>query len=232
MLATHQVLKTWSRMVDAFIALTEFARNKFVEGGLPPDKVFVRYNFLNNAPRKKRDIGKFALFVGRLSPEKGLDTLLEGWGKLPDVPLKIVGSGPLDKWIWESIKRFGLEQVEMYGFLSKEEVLDCMSRASFVIVPSRWYECFPRVILEAYALGVPVIASDLGSMTELVRDKETGLLFRVGDPEDLAHKIRFAIEHPADLAKWGERAHQTFEEHFTARSAYERLIDIYRCVSR
>lgn len=232
MLKTHRLLKTWSRMIDAYIALTEFSRNKFIEGGLPQGRIFVRPNFLSNIPEIKKTEKRYALFIGRLSPEKGLDTLLEAWRKLPNVPLKIVGNGPLRKWIQEFTERLGLDQVEMCGFLSHEEVLDCLGKAFLLVVPSRWYEGFPRVILEAYALGVPVVASDLGSMPELVRDKETGLLFKVGDSEDLAYKVRLAIEHPVDLARWGERAHQIFEEQYTARSAYERLINIYKYASQ
>jgi len=232
MIKMHRLLRTWYRIIDAYIALTEFSRNKFIEGGLPQSKIFVRHNFLSNMPVFRRTEKRYALFVGRLSAEKGLDTLLKAWRKLPNVPLKIVGDGPLRKWIQEFTERFGLDQVKMYGFLPHEEVLDCLSKAFFLVAPSRWYEGFPRVILEAYALGVPVVASDLGSMSELVRDKETGLLFKVGDSEDLAYKARLAIERPVDLARWGERAHQIFEEQYTVRSAYERLINIYKYASQ
>lgn len=232
MLKVHRLLKTWSRMVDAYIALTEFSRNKFIEGGLPESKIFIRPNFLSNIPEVRKVTGRCALFVGRLSPEKGLDTLLEAWRKLPAVPLKIVGQGPLYKWIQEFTERFALNQIEISGFLSQEKVLNCLSEAFFLIVPSRWYEGFPRVILEAYALGVPVIASNLGSMAELVRDNETGLLFKAGDSEDLASKVKLAIESPTDLARWGRRAQEIFREQYTADAAYKRLIDIYKKVSQ
>ncbi len=228
MLLTHRMLRTWLRKVDAYIALTEFSKQRFVEGGLPEDKIFVRPNFLSEDPGPGELKREFGVFVGRLSPEKGLKVLLEAWRGLPDVPLKIVGDGPLRPWIEEYIRQNGLDKVELVGFVSSDVVLEYLKRALFLVVPSVWYETFGRTIIEAYATGTPVVASRLGAMVDLVEEGRTGLLFNPGNSEDLKAKIWYIIEHPDEARCWGQKARHVFEEKYSSHSAYVSLIEIYR----
>lgn len=226
MLGAHKVLGTWTRMVDVYVALTEFARQKFIEGGLPPEKIVVKPNFVDPDPGMGDGRGGYALFVGRLVVEKGLDTLLAAWKELGGkVPLKVVGDGPLAGWIYEA-QRF-VPGVEWLGWRPRREVLDLMRQASFLIFPSRCYEGFPVTIAEAFATGLPVIGSRIGAMTSLIDDGRTGLHFRPGDYEDLAAKVELLLTHPSELARMREEARSEYEAKYTAERNYRLLLEVY-----
>lgn len=231
MLATHRLLRTWIRKVDAYIALTEFSRRKFIEGGFSESKIFVQPNFLAEDPGLGDPVREYAIFVGRLSPEKGLDILLESWRSLPDVPLKIVGDGPLRPWVEEYIRQNNMKQIELVGFVPLNVVLQYLKGAFFLVMPSVWYETFGRTIIEAYATGTPVIAGSLGAMAELVEDGKTGLLFKPGEPKDLITKVHYALGRPEELARWGQEARRIFEQKYSSDSAYKNLLKIYERVS-
>lgn len=225
MLSVHRARGTWAKKVNAYIALTEFAREKFIQGGLPEKKLYTKPNFVTD-PGLGEGRGNYALFVGRLSPEKGLDTLLTAWERQsPPIPLKIVGDGPLATQVQKAAER--LKNVEWLGRQPKEQVLALMKDAQFLLVPSQWYEGCLMVVLEAYAVGLPVIASELGSLYSLVTPGSTGLLFRPGDPEDLAAKVEWAISHPKALASMRLNARAEFEAKYTAAQNYQKLIEIY-----
>ncbi len=227
MLAVHRLMKTWSKQVDLYIALTEFARRKFIEGGLPAEKIVVKPNFVAPDPGEGQHAGGYALFVGRLSPEKGVVTLLRAWKRLKGVPLKVVGDGPLREEVQGLGRREGLTEVEVLGQKPREEVLGLMHEAKVLVFPSRCYEGFPMTIAEAFACGLPVIASRLGAMAEIVEDQRTGLLFRPGDPENLAEKVEWAWGHPKELAEMGREARREYEQKYTAEKNYEILMEIY-----
>ena len=227
MLTVHRLLKTWIKQVDVYIALTEFARRKFIEGGLPAEKISVKPNFIYPDPGKGEHGGNFALFVGRLSAEKGVKTLLSAWRLLKGIPLKVVGDGPLMAEIRECVEREGLA-VEVLGRRSREEVFAFMRSASFLLFPSEWYEGFPMTIAEAFACGLPVVASQLGVMAEIVEDGRTGLLFEPGNPEDLAEKVEWAWTHPKEVKRMGEEARREYEEKYTAERNYRMLMEIYQ----
>ncbi|MBW1929009.1 MAG: glycosyltransferase family 4 protein [Deltaproteobacteria bacterium] len=236
MLAFHRVLKTWHEQVDCYIALTEFARRKFIEGGLPAEKIVVKPNFVGEELRVTSNelqfsrhpslVTRYFLFVGRLSPEKGLGTLLRAWQKLKDVPLKIIGDGPL----LEAVRAFNGGGVQVLGRRPHDEVIALMKGARCVVFPSEWYEGFPMTIAEAFACGVPVIASRLGAMAEIVEDGRTGLLFEPGNADDLAAKVEWAWAHSEQMAEMGREARREYEEKYTAERNYEMLMQIYRRV--
>lgn len=226
MLTTHRAMKTWTQAVDLYIALTEFARQKFIEGGLPAEKIVVKPNFVNPDPGVGSGQGNYALFVGRLSVEKGLDTLLEAWERLgTKLPLKIVGDGPLVDQVVEATKR--LPQVEWLGRKPMAEVHALMGEATVLVFPSKWYETFGRVAVEAFAKGTPVIAAKIGAIAELVDAGRTGLHFRPGDAADLAAQIEWVLANPAQLAQMRQEARAEFEAKYTAQKNYERLLEIY-----
>lgn len=200
MLAAHRALGTWTGVVDKYIVLTEFARRKFVEGKLPAEKIVVKPNFVQPDPLAGEGRGRYALFVGRLSQEKGVETLLAAWESLgKKIQIKIVGDGPLGPVVAEAARRF--DGVEWLGSQPRDRVLALMKDARALLFPSVWYEGFPMVIAEAYAVGLPVIASDLGSMSSLITHRRTGLHFRPGDPRDLVAQVEWAWTHPEELAR-------------------------------
>ena len=230
MITIHRILRTWVDMVDIYIALTEFARQKFIEGGLPPEKIVVKPNFVHPNPSSGKGSGGYALFVGRLSVEKGLDTLLAAWEKLNEqIPLKIVGDGPLASQVESVAKR--LPSVEWLGRRAMSEVHELMGEAKFLIFPSKWYETFGRVAVEAFAKGTPVIAANIGAIAEVVDSNRTGLHFRPGDAADLVAKVEWLLANPAKLTQMRLQAKSEFEAKYTAKINYQKLMEIYTKVS-
>jgi glycosyltransferase involved in cell wall biosynthesis len=230
MLSVHHTMGTWTKLVDVYIALTEFAKQKFIEGGLPAEKIVVKPNFVYPDPGVGSGSGGYALYVGRLSEEKGLDTLLSAWEQLSvKIPLKIVGDGPLASQVADLTKR--LPQVEWLGRQGIESVHALMGEARFLIFPSKWYETFGRVAVEAFAKGTPVIASKIGAIAELVEHGCTGLHFIPGDSASLAGAVEWALEHPDVLQKMRYSARAEFEAKYTAQQNYHRIMKIYSQVS-
>ena len=226
MLVAHRILGTWQSLVDAYIALTRFSQAKFVEGGLPSRKIFLKPNFVVSDPGRKQENGNFALFVGRLSEEKGIRTLLSAWRPL-SIPLKIVGDGPLRQDLFYELSKFNVGEVEYLGSLPHAGVLTLMKRARILIFPSQWYEGFPLTIAEAFACALPIIASDIGSQAEIVRNGYSGLHFRAGDVTDLREKIQWCFRNPEEVSRMGENARREYEENYTAENNYLQLMDIY-----
>ncbi len=230
MVSTHRRLGTWSDKVDRYIALTEFAKSKFLQAGLPENRISVKPNFVADPqavipPNKWVKLNfdeSFALFVGRLSPEKGVRTLFKAWATM-DIQhcLKLAGSGPLKDEIPEQPNIVGL------GFQKQDNVHSLMNQALFLIVPSEWYEGFPMVIVEAFAHGLLVLASRLGSMGEVIEDGMTGLLFEPGDDKDLAAKAHWLLEHPNECTRMGSNARNTYVEKYSPEVNYAQLSNIY-----
>jgi glycosyltransferase involved in cell wall biosynthesis len=222
MLTIHRALKTWTDDVDAYIALTEFSRQKFIEGGLPREKILVKPNFVHPAPATGKGEGGFALFVGRLSAEKGVGTLLAAWETLGEkIPLKIAGDGPLA----DEVK--AARGIEWLGRVSRDRVVALMQDAAVLIFPSVWYETFGMSIIEAYAVGLPVIASKIGVVNSLVAHQRTGLHFLPGDPADLAVQVEWMLNHPEEWSQMRQNARAEFEAKYRAERNYETLIHIY-----
>ncbi len=223
MLVVHRAMHTWTEMVNVYITLTEFARQKFIQGGIPAEKIVVKPNFVHPDLGCGEGRGGYALFVGRLSPEKGIDTLLAAWERLGGVPLKIVGDGPLANQVAEAVKK--LNNVEWLGRRPMEEVYALMGEAMFLIFPSNWYETFGRVAVEAFAKGTPVIAANIGAITEIIDHNRTGLHFCPGNSEDLAAKVEWALAHPGKLAQMRQEARAEFESKYTAQENYRKLME-------
>jgi glycosyltransferase involved in cell wall biosynthesis len=230
MLMFHRVLGTWQRVVDCFVALTEFNRNKFIEGGLPAEKIAVKPNFLVSDPGPGKGDGGYALFAGRLSAEKGILPLLNAWRVLGKyMPLYIIGDGPLRDEVKTAAMRHS--HINWLGHQQHAQILALMKAAHVLIFPSLWYEGFPRVILEAFAVGLPVLASKVGSMASLVEHGYTGLHFQVGDSADLAQQVALMLNEPALRTQMGQAARATYEQYYTAERNYELLSMIYKKAS-
>lgn len=227
MMVTHRALKTWTDTVDCFIALTEFARQKFIEGGLPAHKITVKPNFVNPDPQVGQGDGGYMIYVGRLSVEKGLDTLIEAWRHLKiEMPLKIVGDGPLSELVIQATQE--LNTIEWLGRKPMKDVHDLMGNAMALVFPSKWYETFGRVGAEAFAKGTPVIASKIGAIAELIDHGNNGLYFHPGDAKDLATQVQWLATNPDKQVRMRYEARTKFEDNFAASQNYQRLIEIYR----
>ncbi len=226
MLAAHRVMGTWRRAVDIYIALTEFGRDKFIAGGLPADRVVIKPNFLPSPPRPGRGEGGYAIFIGRLSEEKGVDLLLCAWRESgAALSLKVVGDGPLAADVKTAVAEN--PRIQWLGRRPFPEVCDLIGSAACVVTPSLCYEGLPRTIVEAFALGTPVIAPRLGGMAHLVEHERNGLHFEPGDSDDLAAQVRWLIDHEQQLPGMRKAARREFEAHYTADRNYEMLMEIY-----
>jgi glycosyltransferase involved in cell wall biosynthesis len=231
MLRTHRALDTWNEKVDLYIALTEFARQKFILGGLPAERVIVKSNFLDPDPGVYGGPRQGAVFAGRLSDQKGLLTLLDAWRRMSvSFPLTIIGEGPLHDDLHARKTEAGLANVTLMGRISRGETVELIRRSRFLILPSMSYENFPLTLVEAFACGVPVIASRLGAMAEIVDDGRTGLLFRAGDPADLAEKASWAFGHPLEMEAMSCASRAEFLAKYTADTNFDQLMRIYSAV--
>jgi len=224
----RQRICKWIRQIDVFIALTKFARTKYIQAGLPASRIVVKPNFMEHPPEPRYNHSGYAIVLGRLSPEKGVKTLLAAWKKVGDVPLKILGDGSQRAELEEIVRKEKLANVQFLGFLPHAEGMQWLQNARFMIIPSIWYEGFPLAIREAFACGKPVIASRLGGMAAIIEDGRTGLLFEPGDPDDLAAKVRWLMENKKAAAQMGKAARAEFEAKYTADKNYEMLINIYQ----
>lgn len=222
MLTLHRGLGTYQNKVARYIALNEFCRGKFIEGGLPSDRIVVKPNFVDApaAPAMEHERSGL-LFVGRLSVEKGVRTLAQAMAKLPLAGLRVAGDGP------QRSELEGLAGVTLLGSLPKQGVMDEMARALALVVPSICYETFGMVAIEAFATGTPVIASRIGALAAIVTEGQTGLLFEPGDPADLTRKMAWALAHPQEMASMGGRARARFEREFSPEINHRRLLEIY-----
>lgn len=223
----HRSMGTWRRAVDAFFTLTEFARQKFVDAGFPAERVHVKHNSVHPDPGVGAGAGGYVAFAARLSPEKGVATLLEAWRRDADLPpLKIIGEGPLAPAVAAAASNDS--RIEWLGHRPEAEVHRAFGAARAVIMPSIWYETFGRTIAEAFAGGTPVIASRLGAMAELVDDGRTGWLFAAGDATDLAATVAACWAQPAARqADIRAAARGEYERCFTPVKNYGRLMEIY-----
>jgi glycosyltransferase involved in cell wall biosynthesis len=232
MISLNRWIKTWESKIDIYLVATEFYRRKFIEGGLPSDKIVIMPHFIYPDPgiRPADRDGKYALFIGRLEPEKGVRTMLSAWKILKDIPLKIRGNGNLDYETAKFIHDNDLSgRVEIIGRLSEDELTETVKGARFLVWPSEgYYETFGYVAVESFSCGVPVIATRLGVPAEIVTDRVTGLHFNPGDQDDLAEKVRWAWENPDEMANMGLEARRIYELKYTAEKNYQALIDIYR----
>ena len=235
----HSAVGTWADKVVAYIALTEFSKKKFMECGLPEEKIFVKPNFLANPPEPDYTHKNYAVFLGRLSVEKGLDVLISAFQVLSTMNyeqsamsglpfhLNIIGDGPMRMQLEEKVKTEKIDNIEFTGRKNFDECMRLLGKAKFMVMPAVCYENFPMAIREAFACGKPVVASNLGAMAELVQDQRTGLLFKPGSPKDLAEKMRWMTEHDNECIEMGKTARKVFEQKYTAGKNLEILKEIY-----
>lgn len=236
MLLVHRGLGTYTQKVSRYIALNDFCREKFIQGGLPENKVVVKPNFVDWKPvsensseadldtqnAKTPQARSGFLFVGRLSVEKGVSVMADAVQLLDgNVSLRVAGTGQ------EVNCLDNLSAIELLGALDGGAVQWQMSQSLALLMPSIWYENFPRTLVEAFASGLPVIASRLGALPQLIDDGRTGLLFEPGNPVDLAEKIAWAHSNKEAMLEMGRNARLEYERKYTSEINYRQLIDIY-----
>jgi glycosyltransferase involved in cell wall biosynthesis len=226
-LTAHRGFGTWTEDVDAYIAPTEVGRALFVRGGLPAERIFVRPNAVPARPIGGYAAARSAIFVGRLSQEKGVRVLLEAWRSLPDVPLEIVGDGPLRDEVEAAVARSDHAHVDFLGPLPHARAVERVAAHGVLVHPSIAFETFGLAIVEAFSLGVPVIASRLGAQAEIVRDGVSGLLCDPGDAASLRAAVRRLVDSPELARRLSAGAAHEFAERFAPEASYRALLAAY-----
>jgi len=219
----HRMLGTYQHQVTRYIALNQFCCDKFIAAGLPQSRMRIKPNFID-LPACSHDyaaIRSGGLFVGRLSKEKGLVTLAEAASIYVQIKLDVIGIGP------EAEVLRANPNIHCMGWQQPADIYERMRRAAYLVMPSLWYENFPRTLVEAFACGLPVIASRLGAMAELIEDGVTGLLFSPGNAKDLASKMQWADSHPEAMSSMGKQARLEYEAKYTSDINFRQLMAIY-----
>lgn len=223
----HRMLNTWNGKVDAYLIAAEFYRRWFVEFGLPEERIhFCPLIVADSGPRNPGTIGDYALYAGRLAPELDIPTLLEAWKAL-DIPLKIRGSGPLEPEVRSAAA--AQPNIELLPRLSAAEKTNLIRGARFLIWPAvGHYETCGPVATQAYACAVPVLAPKTGVAGERVIDGRTGIFFAPNDPADLARQVRWAWDHPEQMAEMGRNARQEYERRLSPDHILSHTLGVYR----
>jgi glycosyltransferase involved in cell wall biosynthesis len=226
MIGLHSLIGTWDKKVQVYVAPTEFARDRYIAGGLSGEKIAVKPYFLDPSPVPGKGGGGHALYVGRLSPEKGIATMLDAWRTADSpIPLKVVGDGPMKEFVITACRETPF--VEYLGAKSLSEVLALMGHAEFLVFPSEWYETMGRTIMEALAVGTPVVASRIGAPASMVVPGETGFHFTPGDVHSLRERVEFCSHNLMRLRALRKNARAAFEDKYTGAANASLLLAIY-----
>ncbi|HEV2718142.1 MAG TPA: glycosyltransferase family 4 protein, partial [Terriglobales bacterium] len=215
--------------ISGFICLTEFFKLKMQEMGVPDAKLFVRPNFVY-APALvagETPSNQYVLYMGRLSPEKGCWTLIRAFQQMPQVPLKILGTGPLERELQDYVRDKGIANIEFLGFKSGAEKWNILRNALCLVMPSEWYENFPVTALEAFMACKPVIAARVGGLPYIVEEGKSGLLFEAGNVGEFVERVQFLVDRPADAARMGECGRRLAETKYGPEQGYRNLMNIF-----
>lgn len=229
----HDLRHAYTDRIDIFVAPSRFVAEKLLARGIDSGKVRVIPNFVDTGRwRPNGDGGDYVLFAGRLSEEKGVKTLISAVAALPEVKLKIVGSGMLNHEARALALELGADNIEFLGFRNEDDVRKLVRQSRFVCVPSEWFENAPMSALEAFACGKPVVGSDIGGIPEMVRAGETGLLAEPGNVEALGDAIE-RLWNDDDLCReMGHAARAMAEREYAPEVHYEKINETYKQIKR
>ncbi|PEC56405.1 group 1 glycosyl transferase [Bacillus cereus] len=225
----YHYLKTYEKNIDLFISPSEFLKDKIIEFGVSPEKIKVIPNFVDSDYWEYSSENKgYILFVGRLSEEKGIQILIEAMKQVPDLKLKIAGTGPLSSWLEGFVKRENLENIEVLGYQSGQKLKQLLEESMATIIPAKWYENCPISILESYSCGKPVIGSNLGGIPDMVHHGETGLLFESENIQDLVIKLKYTQENPEEMLDMGKKSRELIETMYNKHKHVNDILKIYK----
>lgn len=218
--------------VDAFITPSNFLKNKLIENGFDKDKINLIPTFtIKNLNNDSENIGKYGLYFGRISEEKGVETIVKAYQKIPDHFLKIMGDDTTDEAIRlkEYVSKNNMKNVEFVGFKIGDELEDIIENSRFTLIPSIWYDNLPNTALESMAYKKPIIASNIGSLPELVEDNMNGLLFEAGNPDELKDKI-IMLDDNASVKTLGNNGKEKLDDIFSIEKHYQQLMNVFNNV--
>jgi len=226
--SVHKIIGTWKNKVNRFIVPSHFLKNRLVHSSLnvAEDKFLVKPNFIPDPGAGQEEREDFFLFVGRLSPEKGISTLCDAFQQMPGVRLIIIGDGP-DRQQVEA-RFLDNNRVVVKGWIDKPEVLSYMKRCKALIFPSTWFEGLPFTIIESFATGTPIIASKLGAMAEMIEDGYNGFHFEVANSQDLHRKIELFLHlDEKERRQLYNNARATYLNKYHPKIHYQTILSLY-----
>lgn len=229
----HNLIKVYNK-VDVFITPSEFLKKKLIDNGFPAEKINCIPTFTASKSKVgEPQVGTYGLYFGRITEEKGVEIVVKAYEQMPDKQLKIMGDDTTEegKKLKAYVKEKKLNNIEFLGFMSGTELEDVIKSSRFIMIPSIWYDNLPNTALESFQYSKPVIASNIGSLPELVIDGENGYLFKPGDPEDLANKIRM-LDDDEKIIKMGVKSRRRLEDKFAPQTHYNALMKVFNSVRR
>lgn len=222
----HKFMKVYEKNIDLFITPSIFVKEKLVKFGMNSEKIIVLPHFIKSKSiSPEYNNGKYLLYAGRLKKEKGVNVLIEAMRSLPQVELRIAGSGPEEAELKNQAR--GLNSVKFVGHIPKSEIADIYRRSLAVVIPSRVWETFGLSAAESMAFGKPVIAAKMGALPELVENNKTGLLFESENPEDLVQKLKFIVDNPALAQEMGKAGRSKVEALMDPEKHVQKIIEVY-----
>jgi glycosyltransferase involved in cell wall biosynthesis len=223
----HRAIRTWERCVDAFITMTAFAKGKMTALGLPGERIHIRPSPVIPPTSPEQGTADYAIYAGRLSDEKGIRTLIQAARLQPDLSFVVLGEGPLEAQVRESVAS-GRLNIALHGHTGYDEALRWISKARVLVFPSNCYETFGRAIVEALSLGVPVVASRLGAISEIIADGKEGFLVEPGDATGLADRVHRIMRNDELRTRMSAAARERYESQYSSATSYSSLIAIYQ----
>jgi glycosyltransferase involved in cell wall biosynthesis len=229
-LQVHRIAGTWRKAVSGYIVPSRFMGSKLMELGISPDRIHFKPNYHEPDPGPRQAPQDFALYIGRLTVEKGVRTLLNAWRSNQQLPrLIIAGGGPLEPEC-RALAAAHPGKVTFLGQVTHDRVIELTKSAICLLVPSEWLEGFPHVLLESLGCGVPLVASRIGTLAEVIEHERNGLLFEPGSPAALAAAVQRLTGSPSFASECGRRARQDYLDKYTAQKNYEILLGIYETI--
>ncbi len=213
--------------VDKFITFTDFTKNELLKSGLPKEKFIIKPNFLINKKIETKNINnkKNAIFASRISKEKGIKTLTKAWEKI-NLKINIYGDGPMLKDLKK--KHYSNTNLILHGHKDPAFIENEITNSKLLIFPSEWFECMPMTIVEAFRAGTLVIASNIGSINYIIKDKYNGILFKPGNYKDLREKVNWALDNPNECDLISKNALNDFNTKYNDKFNYQQLLKIYQ----
>lgn len=225
----YRFKKVYNKKINWIVTPSNFYKQKMIEDGIKENHITTIHNFieLDKYDMELQDEG-YALYIGRLSKEKGILNLLEAFSSIEGRKLFIAGDGPEKERIDTIIKERHLENsLILLGYINQDKIKEYLRKARFVIVPSIWYENCPYSVMEALAIGIPVIGADIGGIPELIKDKTNGLLYKYDSISDLESKMKILYENPELAKQYGKNAKKRAIDDYDKEKYYNKIIDIY-----
>lgn len=223
----HEVLKSYD-LIDTFITPSKFYREKLIEFGIPKDKVVHIANFIDTSKfEPKYEYGDYFVYIGRLSEEKGIHTLIRAMIDVKKSKLVIVGTGPLEIVLKEYVIKNNIRNIEFIGFKTGKELECIIQNSRFMVIPSEWYENGPMSMLECMAYGKAIIGANIGGIPEFIEEGVTGTTFTNRNYQELSTKINYFLDNTKDIVNMGKNARNKVENEFSSNNHYSNIIDLY-----